>query len=206
MRNEEFGFQRITVERPLRRRWEVTDDTLAAVETDKVIAKLDDETRAVLLGSLSALRGTPETNEKAFVKRVVEATGALDAKVKKAVVSACAIPDPDAPIITKKDGSPEPDADLRDAENVPLPHGYLELDEDERAKVLVESAEQYLNGEVLPYVPDAWIDHSKTKIGYEIPFTRQFYVYTPPRPVAEIDAELIALEEQIQEWMKGLVR
>jgi type I restriction enzyme M protein len=52
--------------------------------------------------------------------------------------------------------------------------------------------------EVLPYVPDAWVDHSKTKAGYEIPLTRQFYRYVPPRPLAEIDAEIKALEEEIQ--------
>ena len=52
--------------------------------------------------------------------------------------------------------------------------------------------------EVLPHVPDAWIDHTKTKIGYEIPFTRHFYVYNPPRPLAEIDAELKALEAEIR--------
>lgn len=66
------------------------------------------------------------------------------------------------------------------------------------------AAEQHLVGEIHPYVPDAWIDHDKTKIGYEIPFTRQFYVYTPPRPVAEIRAEIDALESQIKEWMQGL--
>ena len=53
-------------------------------------------------------------------------------------------------------------------------------------------------------MPDAWIDHSKTKVGVEIPFARQFYVHTPPRPVAEIAAEIKELEGQIQEWMKGL--
>ena len=52
--------------------------------------------------------------------------------------------------------------------------------------------------EVLPYVPDAWVDHAKTKIGYEIPLTRQFYRYVPPRPLAEIDAEIKALEDEIQ--------
>ena len=61
-----------------------------------------------------------------------------------------------------------------------------------------EDVEEYLKREVLPHVPDAWIDHSKTKIGYEIPFTRHFYVYKPPRPLAEIDAELKALEAEIQ--------
>ena len=52
--------------------------------------------------------------------------------------------------------------------------------------------------EVLSYVPDAWVDHSKTKVGYEIPITRQFYKYVPPRPLAEIDAEIKALEQEIQ--------
>ena len=58
--------------------------------------------------------------------------------------------------------------------------------------------------EIRPYVPDAWIDHTKTKVGFEIPFTRQFYVYTPPRPPEEIAAEIKELEAQIQNWMSGL--
>jgi type I restriction enzyme M protein len=83
-------------------------------------------------------------------------------------------------------GQPEPDPELRDYENVPLG----------------EAVEDYLKREVLPHVPDAWIDHTKTKIGYEIPFTRHFYVYKPPRPLPEIDADLKALEAEIQ----GLLR
>ena len=82
-------------------------------------------------------------------------------------------------------GDPLPDPDLRDYENVPL-------DED---------VNTYFAREVLPHVPDAWVDHDKTKIGYEIPFTRHFYVYTPPRPLTEIDAELRDLESQIQKLL-----
>ena len=67
-----------------------------------------------------------------------------------------------------------PDSSLRDTENVPL-H---------------EDVEAYFRREVLPHAPDAWIDHDKTKVGYEIPFNRHFYVFKPPRPLAEIDAEL----------------
>ena len=103
-----------------------------------------------------------------------------------------------------KKGRPQPDAKLRDAENVPLPAGFLDLAESERSKVLREAAEDHLSNEIHPYVPDAWIDHAKTKLGFEITFTRQFYVYTPPRPVEEIAAEIKELEGQIQHWMKGL--
>lgn len=83
-----------------------------------------------------------------------------------------------------------PDPDLRDSENVPLN----------------EDIDEYFVREVLPHVPDAWIDHDKTKIGYEIPFTRYFYVYTPPRSLAEIDAELQALESQIQKLLREVTR
>jgi type I restriction enzyme M protein len=60
------------------------------------------------------------------------------------------------------------------------------------------AVDAYIEAEVLPWVPDAWVDHSKTRIGYEIPLTRHFYRYTPPRPVAEIDAEIKALEAEIR--------
>ena len=103
-----------------------------------------------------------------------------------------------------KKGKTQPNPKLRDAENIPLPAGFLDLDDDERAKVLRDAAEEHLTTEIHPYVPDAWVDHAKTKLGFEIPFTRQFYVYTPPRPVEEIAAEIKELEGQIQEWMKGL--
>ena len=90
-----------------------------------------------------------------------------------------------------KKGKPEPDTDLRDQENIPLPAGWFDLDDDARAQALLDSAEKHLTEEIRPYVPDAWIDHDKTKLGFEIPFTRQFYVYTPPRPVEEMADEII---------------
>ena len=101
-------------------------------------------------------------------------------------------------------GKQQPDPKLRDQENVPLPEGFFGLAEDARKKVLEETAEAHLENEIHPYVPDAWLDHTKSKLGFEIPFTRQFYVYTPPRPVEEIAAEIKNLETQIQGWMSGL--
>ena len=182
---EAFGFQRITVERPMRRRWEVT---LEAVATEPY-------------AGLAHLGGQRFETEAALVS----ATSGLTAAQKKAFAKACAVADPEAPVVTGSRGKVEPDPDLRDAENVPLPADWFDLSEDARAKALEESAEQHLETEIRPYVPDAWIDHTKTKVGVEIPFTRQFYVYTPPRPVAEIAAEIKALETQIQTWMSGLL-
>lgn len=99
----------------------------------------------------------------------------------KALREAVGVRDPEGEVQRIK-GELEPDPELRDYENVPLE----------------EDVEEYVRREVLPHVPDAWIDHSKTKVGYEIPFTRHFYVYKPPRPLGEIDAELKALEGEIQ--------
>ncbi len=88
----------------------------------------------------------------------------------------------------KAKGKPQADADLRDTENVPLG----------------EDVERYFAREVLPHAPDAWIDHDKTKVGYEIPFNRHFYVFQPPRPLAVIDAELRGVTERIQRMLAEL--
>jgi len=90
----------------------------------------------------------------------------------------------------KTKGQPVPDAALRDTENVPLS----------------EDVETYFKREVLPHAPDAWIDHEKTKVGYEIPFNRHFYVFQPPRPLAEIDAELKGVTDRILTLIGGLTK
>jgi len=88
----------------------------------------------------------------------------------------------------KLKGKPQPDSSLRDTENVPL----------------YEDVETYFKREVLPHAPDAWIDHDKTKVGYEIPFNRHFYVFEPPRELAEIDADLKQCTDRILTMIKGL--
>jgi len=103
---------------------------------------------------------------------------------------------------TDSQGRPKPDPSLRDNENVPLPGGKISFEPDTTERLgtpeFRKAIDDYMVAEVLPYVPDAWVDHSKTKIGYEIPLTRHFYTYEPPRPLEEIDAEIKALETQIQ--------
>ncbi|WP_296331473.1 hypothetical protein [Reyranella sp.] len=88
----------------------------------------------------------------------------------------------------KSKGKPVPDASLRDTENVPLS----------------EDVATYFKCEVLPHAPDAWIDPEKTKVGYEIPFNRHFYVFKPPRPLSEIDAELKGVTDRILGMIGGL--
>jgi type I restriction enzyme M protein len=88
----------------------------------------------------------------------------------------------------KTKGKPVPDADLRDTENIPLS----------------EDIYDYFDREVKPHAPDAWIDEEKTRVGYEIPFNRHFYVFTPPRPLAEIDADLQGVTERIMKMLGEL--
>ncbi|HRM70079.1 MAG TPA: class I SAM-dependent DNA methyltransferase, partial [Thauera phenylacetica] len=88
----------------------------------------------------------------------------------------------------KLKGKPQPDSALRDTENVPLS----------------EDVQAYFEREVLPHAPDAWIDHDKTRVGYEIPFNRHFYVFEPPRPLAEIDADLKRSMDRIKQMIEGL--
>ena len=122
--------------------------------------------------------------------------------------------DPTADICNKPNGDPEPDPDLRDTENVPLPNGIslpLPIGYEKKPKVtdllaLVEPhCEAYLKAEVLPYRPDAWIDHSKIKVGYEIPLNRHFYEYEPPRALEKIEADITGLEREIMEMLKEVV-
>jgi type I restriction enzyme M protein len=126
----------------------------------------------------------------------------VGAPVKKAVWDALAVRDAAASPITDKKGEPEPDPDLRDQENVPLPAVRVGFEADVSGRLATveyrTAVEDHLEREVHPYVPDAWIDHAKTKVGYEIPLTRHFYKYVPPRPLEEIDAEIKALEAEIQ--------
>jgi type I restriction enzyme M protein len=189
LRNEDFGYRRITVERPLRVRWEVTDESLEALRSSKALGKLDEEVRERVLAAVEALKGTSTTEREVFAEKVraaLSGIGKVWKPVEKAVLDAATVRDPDAPVVTGKKGEPEPDPELRDYENVSL----------------TEDVDGYVQREVLPFVPDAWIDDSKTKIGYEIPFTRHFYRYVPPRPLEEIDAEIKALEQEILELLR----
>jgi type I restriction enzyme M protein len=205
--NEAFGFLRITVERPLRLRWEVTEETIQVGLSAKALTKQPETVIALLRELLREHQGsTFETQQevvKALGPRIAEV--GLAAPGQKALLSGLAVRDDSAEAITDRKGRLEPDSDLRDQENVPLPAAPVRFEEDPTARFTTleyrSAVEDYMRDEVLPYVADAWVDHEKTKIGYEIPLTRHFYKYVAPRPLAEIDAEIRELEDQIQDLL-----
>lgn len=223
--NTAFGFQRVTVERPLRQRWEVTDETIEAVKATKVFPKLDDDTQTVLVRSLQAIKGTsadtPEEIEATLAPVSIklweefdwptdpdDEPGGLDwqfgitAAQAKSIRAVLAVTGPEGRLTTDRKGNPEPDPSLRDNENVPLPVMPVtyEADVTDRLRTVEyrTTIEDYVDTEVKPWIPDAWVDHTKTKVGYEIPLTRHFFKYIPPRPLTEIDAEIKQLETEIQ--------
>ncbi len=202
--NESFGFLRITVEQPLRLRWEITDETIQVTLEAKALQKQPEQVKELLRELLSEHRGSTFETQKEIVRalgpRIADA--GLAASAQKAVWSGLTVRHDRAPVITDRKGNPESDTDLRDQENVPLPPVPVIFEEDPTGRFASleyrAAIDDYMRDEVLPYVPEAWVDVDKTKIGYEIPLTRYFYKYVPPRTLEEIDAEIKALEDEIQ--------
>lgn len=211
--NETFGYLRVAVERPLRVEWRITDDALVALEKSKPWKKWADGpggrfTAAGVYGADGSLDywGRTWVNADDMHNALCENMGGgVPIEIIRELIKLCATPDPEGVLQTDKKGNPLPDPNLRDNENVPLPLLPVAwaADPTERLATVEYRAvvEDFLRREVHPYVPDAWSDHEKTKIGYEIPLTRHFYKYTPPRPLSEIGAEIKALETEIQQLL-----
>ncbi len=102
-------------------------------------------------------------------------------------------------IVVKSKGQPKPDTSSRDYENIPF------LKKGAHGSLVPQTIEAYFDEEVKPHLPEAWIDHSKTKIGYEINFTKYFYEFKPLRPLANIKADILALEEKTLETEKTVL-
>lgn len=209
--NDDFGYNKITVERPLRLNFQATAERIARLEEQTAFKNLassskknetvrqqeieagkvrQKEIRALLTAFAEQHGNTLFKDRKEFLLalRVVDrAQGVkLSAAELKAVLAALSERDETAEICLDKKGQPEPDSDLRDTETIPLN----------------KSIEDYFQREVLPHVPDAWIDHTKTKVGFEIPLNRHFYNYEAPRELTEIEAEMKALEGEILDLLK----
>lgn len=204
--NSDFGYNKITVERPLRLNFQAISDRIVLLDDIRAFQKIAEsdkkneiirqqEIEAGIKRQLDIKEMLYElektTARKLFkdriaflkeIKAIDQKSGVrLSAPELKAVLEALSEKDESGEICRDARGKPEADADLRDTENVPLK----------------ENIEAYFKREVLPHVPDAWIDHSKTKVGYEIPLNRHFYRYEPPRALEVIAAEVKSLESEI---------
>ncbi|MCO6355425.1 N-6 DNA methylase [Pseudoalteromonas shioyasakiensis] len=197
---KEFGYRRITVERPLKLAIYPKDELrLEALQADKAWGKLDESVQNAVLETLASLSEEKLLSRDAFLKAFIEKMNGRSPQVKltaaqqKLIVKHLGEHDDEAEVCKVK-GKVEANPDLRDNENVPL----------------TETVTDYFAREVLPHVPDAWIDESKTDpkdgevgiVGYEIPFNRHFYVYEPPRALAEIDADLDAVSAEIMQLLQ----
>jgi len=191
--NESFGYRTITVDRPLRAYWHVSAGTWEGVEHDKPVAKLSEAEREAVPGALATLEGSRWEDEagcRAAVKDAVsDEVAKPSAPLVKALAARCLVRDPEAAEQRDAKGRVVWDSGLRDTENVPLG----------------EDVGEYLEREVLPHVPDAHVEDPEGRIGYEIPFTRLFYKYTPPRPSEEIKAELREREKRIRELLEEVL-
>jgi type I restriction enzyme M protein len=212
--NEDFGYWQITVERPLRLNFQASPERIErlrnetafvnlAVSKKKTAKERDIEESAghelqdAIIDLLKILPQQSFKDRREFGAALDLAATLrelkLSAPIRKAILSALSERDETAAPFSptgRRAGDEgeglEPDPELRDYENIPLK----------------EDIHPYFAREVLPHVPDAWIDESKTKIGYEIPFNRHFYQYTPPRPLAEIEADIKAIEQGILQMLR----
>ena len=188
--NDDFGYTRVTIERPLRLCYRMTIEDKARF--------LD--ARPHLLDDVQAIDKTlgrePMRDWNVVQERIAvllrEGGSNWKAPEKKLFRDVFTGKDPKAEPVLKgiRSDEYEPDPALRDCENVPLK----------------DDIDAYFEREVLPHVPDAWMDREKDKVGYEINFNRHFYKYTPPRPLEVIDAELKQAEEDIMHLLREMTR
>ena len=204
--NEDFGYRKVTVECPLRLNFAATPDRIARIEDQSAFQNLtkskkrpgpahdaemaegqarQEAIRGLLRSLAKQTGGALIKDREAFVETLnaaaKDASLRILAPVRRAVLAALGERDPEAAICIDRHGNPEADKDFRGTETVPLR----------------EEISEYFAREVLPHFPYAWVDESKTKVGYEIPLNRLFYVYEPPRPLDEIEAEIRELECEI---------
>lgn len=217
--NADFGFRQITIERPLRLNFQASSERIERIReitafqnlaksrkknkkqaaAEEAAGREHQEAILAALGTIDAAK--LHKNRDAFLadlEAAFDGAGAkLTAPIRKAILSALSERDATAEICRDADGNPEPDPELRDTENVSLK----------------ESIYDYFQREVKPHVPDAWIDENKRdekdgeigRVGYEIPLTRHFYKYTPPRPLEEIETEIADLEKDIVRMLREVV-
>lgn len=207
--NKEFGYYRITVERPLRRNYLVDDERLERMQQGSKFIELATSKKRKNAQEIAAEEAEGRGKQRAIINTITQfkSLGVVKNREKfkhslkvafsqsnivvpaplfKELLESLSEHDDTADVCVDSKGKPESDSKLRDYENVPLK----------------EDISSYMAREVSPYVPDAWVDDSRTRIGYEINFNRYFYTYIPPRPLEEIGADLQRIEAEIEDLLK----
>jgi len=199
--NRDFAYWTVTVERPLQLRFQCTPEAISAVAEHKKLGQVDGLMEVLESFGDEAYLNREEFN-KSIGKHLDDHGVILTPALRKALWQTIGVHDETAEychVATGKNkGEIEPDPALRDSENVPFGWG----DHPKTHEALKETVQAYFDAEVKPHVGDAWIDWDKTKTGYEIPFTRHFYTYEPPRPLAEIDADLERVVGEIMDLLR----
>lgn len=203
----EFGYRQVTIERPLQLSFQVTLERIELLRQHKLFEvgkkkpTYDVYQVDAIFAALTKLTELPPyANREDFLEMMkvvfMDKEAPFDAKLQKILLQTMSESDDTADIITDSKGNPEADSSLRDTENVPLGQDVTE----------------YFEREVMPYVPNAWINAKVTdhkdgevgKVGYEIPFTRYFYEYKPPRDLHEIEADIKETEVELAKLLKEL--
>jgi len=199
--NKEFAYTRITVNRPLKRNFQATEERIERLKQESAFVKIADaklkpndpkqkDILAVLKKMPSKLYKDSEEFSDDLKNAFSHADFKLSSPIQKAIEKVLSERDETAVPAKDSKGNLKADSDLRDYENIPV----------------TQDIDEYFEKEVTKYVPDAWIDETtRDKIGYEIPLTRHFYVYKPLRPLEEIDADLKANSEEIQALQKKVL-
>jgi type I restriction enzyme M protein len=191
----DFGYTTITVEQPLQLSWAVIPERVEAALAAKAFEKLSAGDRIQLeeaLATEAVLDASTTTDSAAFTKRIQRAVSSLgvNASQIKNLVAGLSEHDDNAPLVRDSKGELTADTSLRDTENVPL---SVDIN-------------NYVAQEISPHLKDFWLDRSKDKVGYEIPFTRHFYRYEAPRPLEEIDDDLNKLISEISQLLIEIER
>lgn len=199
--NEDFGYTKITVERPMQLNYQVTPERLENLYSYAQFKKLAEskskdleikmqeekigrEQQELIKEALLTIGDDLYTDWDSFEVKVKKALEDFDLKPAfiKNVIEKLSEHDDKAEYVTDRRGNPRADSNLRDTEKIPL----------------IQDIDEYFEEEVLKYYSDAWYDSTKNKVGYEINFTQYFYVYEPPRPLEEIEADIAKVTAEIQ--------
>ena len=215
--NTDFAYRQVTIERPLRLNFQSNPERVSRLPEQKAFHNLAKskkkgkealaeieagrKTQEQILAALGTIPPTLFTDRPSFTEALTAALGAAGlrppAPVRKAIIAALSERDETAAICTDNAGNPEPDAELRDYENIPF----------------TRDVATHFEQEVKPHVPDAWVNENDRdesdggvgRVGYEIPFTRHFYQYVPPRPLEAIEADIAGLEKNIVTLLREVV-